>query len=110
LNKKIYFNFCFNQKKAAYQSPKSYTLLTKSGKLANKGTFNIPFIDYKGERLCDEGSKVGVKVEFIGEKATISFNVNGEWKVAFNDVEGPLVPLVCLESDSILRLLTPDLW
>ena len=95
--------------KAAFQSKGSYTFLTCSGNLAKEGVYDIKFAE-KGnkQRVCDVGEKIGVKVEFNDGLARISYYLFDSWKVAFEKVEGPLHPLVCLQSDNQVSLIYPE--
>ena len=84
----------------------SYSFITCTGHLGNHGDYKIPFIVSNNKRVCKEGDKVGVMVQFTDGLATISFNVRDEWKVAFEGVKGPLFPAVSLEKESMISLLT----
>ena len=84
---------------SAYQETHSYTFLTGSGFLVNKGNLQIPFMDGKKELLCKEGSILGLKVILEKEgKGKLYFCVGGEWKKAFDNIPSPLFPIVSVGS------------
>eukprot|EP01091_Cochliopodium_minus_P015338 TRINITY_DN5428_c0_g1_i2.p1 TRINITY_DN5428_c0_g1~~TRINITY_DN5428_c0_g1_i2.p1 ORF type:complete len:236 (+),score=48.29 TRINITY_DN5428_c0_g1_i2:47-754(+) len=92
---------------AYFKSPFSFGMFMSSGNKSNNGNYNHNLFErISNKPVIDEGEKVGVKVEF-GEngKATLSFFARGEWRVAFTDIDGPLVPVISIHQESILTLL-----